>query len=264
MLVKIKETRSVCINIFHSFGVNDELSKLIVDDLINNDKQGYGSHGVMRIKEYVNHIKQGYVIPENLPKTNLVSAAVSMVEGNNSFGVLVKKEVSNLLLQKLKTNKFGFVTFSNSGHVGRLADIAGPIIQAGGIIIGFLNFSGSGKNVIPFGGNSPKLCTNPIMMGAPSPEGPILIDFSTSSYSEVVSLKYLISSLTSKLKRLLFLSNISGRNVIKKPELVMPPVVVELLPPPEIIPASISVNNDKPNPLYPNSFPPSGVKKTSP
>ena len=138
----------------------------------------------MRVKEYITHIKQKYILPESKPTINLNSNTISMIEGNKSFGVLVVKEVIDHLLTKLETNKFGFVTFSNSGHIGRLASIATPITHAGGIIIGFLNFSGSGQNVIPFGGKSPKLCTNPIIMGAPSPEGSILIDFSTSSYSE--------------------------------------------------------------------------------
>ena len=184
MLVKVEEIRNICISIFNSIGVDEKLSELIVDDLIDNDIQGYSSHGVMRVKEYVNYIKQGYILSESKPTINLISNTTSMIDGNKSFGVLVVKKVVEHLLQKLKTNKFGFVTFANSGHIGRLSNIAAPITHAGGIIIGFLNFSGSGQNVIPFGGNSPKLCTNPIVMGAPSPEGPILIDFSTSSYSE--------------------------------------------------------------------------------
>ena len=184
MLVKAEEIRNICINIFNLVGVDNKLSKLIVDDLIDNDIQGYSSHGVMRVKEYVNYIKQGYILSESKPTINLISNTTSMIDGNKSFGVLVVKKVVEHLLQKLKTNKFGFVTFANSGHIGRLSNIAAPITHAGGIIIGFLNFSGPGQNVIPFGGNSPKLCTNPIVMGAPSPEGPILIDFSTSSYSE--------------------------------------------------------------------------------
>jgi LDH2 family malate/lactate/ureidoglycolate dehydrogenase len=184
MLIKVEEIRNICIGIFNSIGVNDQLSELIVDDLIDNDIQKYSSHGVMRVKEYVTHIKQGYILCKNKPTVSLISNTISMIDGNKSFGVLVVKKVVKHLLQKLKTNKFGFVTFANSGHIGRLANIAEPIINTGGIIIGFLNFSGSGQNVIPFGGKIPKLCTNPIVMGVPSPEGPILMDFSTSSYSE--------------------------------------------------------------------------------
>lgn len=184
MLVNVEKIRNICISIFTTIGVSDKLSQLVVDDLIDNNIQGYSSHGVMRVKEYVTHIKQGYIISKNCPKANLISDSVSMIEGNKSFGVLVVKEVVDHLLQKLEINKFGFVTFANSGHIGRLASIAAPITQAGGIIIGYLNFSGSGQNVIPFGGRTAKLCTNPIIMGAPSPDGSILIDFSTSSYSE--------------------------------------------------------------------------------
>ena len=184
MLVNIDEIRNICTSIFNSIGVSDKLSKLVVDDLINNDMQGYSSHGVMRVNEYVTHVKQRFVIHKNKPKVDFISNTTSMIDGNKSFGVLVTKEVVDHLLQKLKVNQCGFVTFSNSGHIGRLANIANPIIHAGGIIIGFLNFSGSGQNVIPFGGKIPKLSTNPIVMGVPSREGPILIDFSTSSYSE--------------------------------------------------------------------------------
>ena len=184
MLIEIEKIRNICINIFRSIGVDYELSQLVVNDLIENDIQGYSSHGVMRVKEYVDYIKQGHILPKSKPTVKLDSTSTSMIDGNKSFGVLVVKKVAEHLLQKLEANKFGFVTFENSGHIGRLANISAPVIHAGGIIIGFLNFSGSGRNVIPFGGNSPKLCTNPIMMGAPSPEGPILIDFSTSSYSE--------------------------------------------------------------------------------
>lgn len=184
MLVETEKLKNICINILRSTGVSNQLSRLVTDDLIDNDIQGYSSHGVMRIKEYISYIKQGDVLSQNKPIAASISNIVSKIDGNKSFGILVKKEVTSHLLDKLEKNKFGFVVFSNSGHIGRLSDIADPIIQAGGIIIGFLNFSGSGQNVIPFGGNIPKLATNPIIMGTPSPQGPILIDFSTSSYSE--------------------------------------------------------------------------------
>lgn len=184
MLVETEKLKNICINILRSIGVSNQLSRLVTSDLIDNDIQGYSSHGVMRIKEYISHIKQGDVLSENKPIAASISNIVSKIDGNKSFGILVKKAVTSHLLDKLEKNKFGFVVFANSGHIGRLSDIADPVIQAGGIIIGFVNFSGSGQNVIPFGGNIPKLATNPIIMGTPSPKGPILIDFSTSSYSE--------------------------------------------------------------------------------
>lgn len=154
MLINVEEIRKICISIFTSNGVTDKLSQLIVDALVENDIQEYTSHGVIRVKEYIHHIKQGYIFPKNEPTVNLNSNIISMIEGNKSFGVLVVKKVVDHLLIKLKKNKFGFVTFSNSGHIGRLSNVAAPITNAGGIILGFLNFSGSGQNVIPLGGKS--------------------------------------------------------------------------------------------------------------
>ena len=184
MKVKIEEIQKLCTDIFNSAGVNNKLSQLVTNNLIDSEIQGYSSHGIIRVKEYITYIKKGYILPKNKPTIHFHSKHISMIQGNKSFGVLVNKKVTNCLLKILKTDKFGFVTFSNSGHIGRLSNIALPVTRAGGITIGFLNFSGSGKNVIPFGSNYPKLCTNPIVMSAPSQDGPILIDFSTSSYSE--------------------------------------------------------------------------------
>ena len=150
MLVETEKLRNICINILNSIGVSNHLSKLVTEDLIDNDLQRYSSHGVIRIKEYISHIKQGDILPQNKPIVESISNIVSKVDGNKSFGILVKKEVTSHLLDKLEKNKFGFLTFSNSGHIGRLSDIADPVIQAGGIILGFLNFSGFGQNVYTF------------------------------------------------------------------------------------------------------------------
>ena len=74
------------------------------------------------------------------------------------------------------------VTVADSNHVGRLADYAEAIQQAG--LIGFVtaNDCRPGQCVVPWGGMEPRLATNLIAMGIPGEtRGGILLDFATSA-----------------------------------------------------------------------------------
>ena len=77
MLVNTEKLKTICINILKSIGVSSQISRLITDDLIDNDIQGYSSHGVIRMKEYVSHIKQGDVLSQNKSIVESISNMVS-------------------------------------------------------------------------------------------------------------------------------------------------------------------------------------------
>lgn len=180
----VDEIKQICLKIFQKKGLSIKLARIWVKDLILNDIEDCSSHGVIRIKEYISHFEKGYVIPKNKPIVSKLSDFVYKIDGNRSIGPIVKQEITNQLLMLHKKNKFGFVTLHNSSHIGRLNSIAKEITNRGGLILGFLNSAGSGQIVVPFGGTFPKLSTNPILLASPSAKGPIIIDFSTSSYSE--------------------------------------------------------------------------------
>lgn len=184
MRKNVSEIKQICLEVFQNVGVSAELSEIWVKDLLLNDIEGCSSHGIIRIKEYITYIEKEYVIPTNKPITTKISDFVYKINGNRSIGPIVRKEIASQLLSLLNKNKFGFVTLCNSSHIGRLKSIAQEVTNAGGLILGFLNSSGGGKIVVPFGGTSAKLSTNPILLASPSKQGSIIIDFSTSSYSE--------------------------------------------------------------------------------
>ena len=48
----------------------------------------------MRVKEYVDYIKQGYILPKSKPTVKLNSTSTSMIDGNKSFGVLVSDNLA--------------------------------------------------------------------------------------------------------------------------------------------------------------------------
>jgi LDH2 family malate/lactate/ureidoglycolate dehydrogenase len=160
-----------------------EIASQVVTDLIINEINGYSSHGLLRLIEYVELLKTGHITACSQPVIHKKNGFVSEVDAQKCFGVLSSRVVSEVLTSHLISNHFGFVTVINSGHMGRLKSIALPVCKNGGVVIGFSNLSGAGQNVLAYEGNEGILCTNPIVIGVPS-EPPIIVDMSTSTVSE--------------------------------------------------------------------------------
>ena len=73
----------------------------------------------------------------------------------------------------------------NSGHLGRIGAWPEQLAAAGLVSVHFVNTSGFGILVAPFGGSDRRLSANPIAAGAPGPDGtPIVLDIATSIVAE--------------------------------------------------------------------------------
>ena len=183
MKIKTQILMEACLNVLRKFGVPFPIAEKVVQDLINNDNQGYSSHGILRIPEYVEAIKQKNLIPNNKPQSQKISDYSTAIDGKKAFGALAKEQVISVLISHLKNQGFGFVSLVNSGHLGRLKNIGTSVSKEGGIVIGFSNFSGSGQNVPPCGGAEGRLATNPILFSVPS-KIPLVLDISTTAVAE--------------------------------------------------------------------------------
>jgi LDH2 family malate/lactate/ureidoglycolate dehydrogenase len=183
--IKEEEIKHVCIHLLRKRGTSLFVAKKVVEDLVTNERQGYSSHGILRIPEYVQAIDQKNIIPKNTPKIQHIYENSTVIDGKKSFGCLAKEKVISALFLHLEQQGFGFVSLINSGHIGRLQSVVTPISKRGGIVIGFLNFSGAGQNVFPYGGEEGRLCTNPMVFSIPGPnETPIVLDMSTTNVAE--------------------------------------------------------------------------------
>jgi hydroxycarboxylate dehydrogenase B len=77
------------------------------------------------------------------------------------------------------------VALRNSGHLGRIGDWAEMAASAALVSLHFVNTSGGGILVAPFGGTQRRLSANPIAAGVPVPDGPpIIVDISTCTIAE--------------------------------------------------------------------------------
>ena len=157
----------------------------VATSLVRANLCGYDSHGVYRLAQYHEWWKKGLLDPTAQPVVAAETTFAAKVNGRNAFGQVVAGFATRLAIEKARTSGIALITVMACNHVGRLAEYAEAIQQAGLIGLVTVNDSGAGQCVVPWGGRDPRLATNPIAMGIPGEtDGGILFDFSTSAAAQ--------------------------------------------------------------------------------
>ena len=158
------------------------IAENVAEILVNANLAGHDSHGVIRIPSYLQRIAEGGTTPAAEPMFLDESANTLRVDGGNGFGHHTARKAMERAIEKAKGADLCSVTLVRTGHIGRLGEYAEQAAQAGCIGI-TTNGSGvkDGGNIVPFGGASGALGTNPISVGVPTGDDtPFVIDFATS------------------------------------------------------------------------------------
>lgn len=171
--------------IFHEVGCGTEECAAIARHLVEANLVGHDSHGVIRIPAYVTWVKDGKMIPNQSISTVLDTGSLAVVDGNSGFGQIIGEQAVDLGIEKCREHGIAIVGLRNSGHVGRVGDWAIRAADAGIMSLHFVNTSGGGILVAPFGGTDRRLSANPIAVGVPVSDGqPMILDMSTCVIAE--------------------------------------------------------------------------------
>lgn len=171
--------------ILQQWGTPPEIATQVTEALISSELEGYASHGLLRLPEYVGAIGEGTLKPKTSPSVQHHSNFSRTVDGERGFGILAANRVQEELSDLLAKEEIATVGLRNSNHIGRLAHLVYPLSLQGYLIIGFANYLGAGQKVPPWGGTEGRFCTNPIVFGIPTAAGePIIVDLTTSAVSE--------------------------------------------------------------------------------
>ena len=167
-------------------GVQADDAGRIVDILLDNDEDGYGSHGVMRLMEYVADIETGRVNAKARPIVSRRTPLFIDVEGNGSLGLRTIDAVVTALDDQPATEPLvRFIAIRNAHHLGRLAIIADVFARREYFVLGFANYNGLGQKVAQPGGSTGRVATNPIVFAIPLlNHEPVIMDMTTSVTSE--------------------------------------------------------------------------------
>jgi len=165
-------------------GISAEDSALVAASLVEANLKGYDSHGVMRIPYYVQAVKDGEVAPGQ--QLTILDEGPSRIvaDANWGLGQVQAMRIIKLLSAKAHDTGMGLGTMTHSGHIGRLGEYCEKTAADGLVSMFMVNSHGGAVRVAPPGGKAPRLSTNPLAIGVPHGDAPLVLDFSTSATAE--------------------------------------------------------------------------------
>jgi hydroxycarboxylate dehydrogenase B len=170
--------------IFVGAGVPPDEAQIVAHSLVTSNLLGHDSHGVIRIPQYVNNVRQGLVHVGAIC-TVQEAPAMAVLDGGWGFGQVVARHAAELAIAKARQHTVAVVTAFHCNHVGRLGEYVEIAAEAGMLALATVNNHGQGRLLAPFGAKSGRLSPNPIAFGAPRPgEVPFVMDLTPSVVPE--------------------------------------------------------------------------------
>lgn len=164
---------------FGHFGVPPADAALAADVLVASDLRGVDSHGVARLRPYLDLLAAGRINPR--PNVRVVRdlPAAASVDGDNGLGLVVGPRANEVALDKAEAAGAAWVGVSNSNHFGMAGYYPLRALDRG--LIGWA-VTNSAPLVAPLWGAERVLGTNPIAVAVPAgDEPPVVIDLATSA-----------------------------------------------------------------------------------
>jgi LDH2 family malate/lactate/ureidoglycolate dehydrogenase len=172
--------------LFVAAGTPVHIADVVAEVLVGANLAGHDSHGVIRIPAYLRRIAEGALKPAAEPERVRETAGTLLVDGRQGFGHYATRQAMVWAIEKARRTDVCCVSLIRHGHIGRLGEYAEQAARAG--CIGLVTTGGAqpdGELVVPFGGLTGVLSTNPIAVGVPTGDDvPFIMDFATSVVAE--------------------------------------------------------------------------------
>lgn len=171
--------------IFAALGTPDADARWVAELLVRANLRGHDSHGVIRIPQYVGSIRQGDTNPRPAIQVLRETSTTAIVDGDLGLGQVVARRATEVALAKASQHGLAAVGARRANHIGRLADYAELAAARGFVGLVWTN-APTAASVVPAGGVSRRLSTNPLAVAVPGPDGGVAIsvDMATSIVAE--------------------------------------------------------------------------------
>ena len=95
-------------------------AQTVAEELALANEVGHDSHGVIRLMQYVDMIRQEFVVAGATIETVRSGGAFSIIDANFNFGQVAGRHALQTGLSLARTTGTGTVMIRNCNHVGRL------------------------------------------------------------------------------------------------------------------------------------------------
>ncbi len=185
MIIQQNRLQELATRIFSAAGCEGAEAECVARHLVEANLVGHDSHGAIRIPSYVNWLRDGKVLANQSIDVVFENDVIAVVDGRGGLGQTIGEQTMKLGIEKAAKHGVAVVALRNTGHLGRIGDWPLMATRAGKMSLHFVNTSGAGMLVAPFGGINRRLSANPIAAGVPVAGGePIILDMSACTIAE--------------------------------------------------------------------------------
>ena len=177
--VQAEPLKAFCREVFEKLNVPPQDAQVTADNLVLADLRGISSHGVARLRRYVNGLRDGMMVAR--PDVQVVheTKTTALIDGGAGLGQPVSARAMRLAINKAQDVGAGLVAVRNSNHYGIAAYY--PLMALEQEMIG-ISMTNAAVLVAPTFGRDAMLGTNPISVAAPAGAEPaFVLDMATST-----------------------------------------------------------------------------------
>jgi LDH2 family malate/lactate/ureidoglycolate dehydrogenase len=165
--------------LFRAAGVAEPITRTVAEILVEADLLGYETHGLQFVPAYLAAVESGRLAKSGEPEILRDSGNGLLLDGLGLPGQWNVVRALEMAMARMTDQSVVAVSIRGSGNISCLATYVKRAAQAGYMTL--LATAGTTPVVAPHGGREGATSTNPIAFGAPSEDGPVLIDFSPAS-----------------------------------------------------------------------------------
>jgi LDH2 family malate/lactate/ureidoglycolate dehydrogenase len=170
--------RENCARVLGAAGVRPEEAELIADCLVYANLRGVDTHGVIRLKFYLQRIAAGGDNPNAHISLVRETATTALFDADNAFGPVAGVRAMETAVSKAGDAGIAVATIRNANHFGAAAYYAERPVRKGMIGLCMANVVAS---MPPPGGRAARVGNSPIAFAFPAgDEPPVVFDAATS------------------------------------------------------------------------------------
>lgn len=180
VLIGYAEVADLAAEILRRNGVPDDEAEIQAWALVEADARDHSSHGVQRLPTIVERIRGGFAKPGAATEQRWAAEAFLEVDGGRGLGPVVALRAAESIAARSAVTGIALAAISNTNHIGMLALYVERLAALGRIGIAM---STSEALVHPWGGRTAMVGTNPIAIGVPNGDEPVIVDMATGAVS---------------------------------------------------------------------------------
>ncbi|MCG3754344.1 Ldh family oxidoreductase [Amycolatopsis sp. Poz14] len=177
MIVGAAELSAFAATALRATGASGHDADLTAEVLVAADLAGVDSHGVARLRRYVEGLREGTIDGLASPEVVRDHGAVAVVDAHNGLGQPALCFAMDLAVERARAQGVAAVAVRRSNHIGIAGWYTERAARAGMFAIATTNAT---PQVAPSGAGEPMFGTDPISYAVPSTDGPLCFDAATS------------------------------------------------------------------------------------